>query len=88
MSTPYKAATRWQHIGTATDVDADGQLTMTLHIAELESGEEFTCSVTGRGTVDGGYFIAALQAAAAVINGRIGMPDAAGVRTVLKANLN
>jgi hypothetical protein len=84
MPNPYRADTRWQQLGGVTETDSSGQSTTTLHFVELESMEEFTCSVTGRGSVDGGYFIAALQATVAALAKANGLPDQPGAKFVPK----
>jgi hypothetical protein len=84
---PHQSETRWQHLGTTSDVAEDGQMTASFHVVEMHSGEEFTISVTGRGAANGGLFMGALLVAAETMRTKIGaeMPS---LRHVSKLKTN
>lgn len=66
MSIPEKTSTRWKHLATTSELDSDGILHTSLHVVELNSGEDFVVSLSGRGEAASGYFIGALMAATAI----------------------
>lgn len=74
MPTPKIVSTRWKHLATTSDVEADGTLHSSIHIMETESGEDFVVTLSGRGAADGAYWIGALKAAVAVWQQATGQP--------------
>lgn len=79
--------TRWQHLATTSDISED-RLTMSFHVVEMNSGEEFTISVTGRGSVQGGYFMGAALTTAEILRQVLKADRLPPVLHVPKLNLN
>lgn len=66
MKSPPMTSTQWKQLATVADLDSDGILHASVHFLELNSGEEFTVSISGRARADAGYWIGALTAALSV----------------------
>lgn len=75
MNTPTKTSTRWKHLASTSDVDADGTIHTNMHFMEMTTGHDFTVSLSGNGFADAALFVGALLAAAAAIRKVTGMPQ-------------
>lgn len=61
-----QSQTQWRQLAITTNVDED-RLTISSHLMEMTTGEEFTVSVTGRGKADAGLFRGAAKVLSSII---------------------
>lgn len=75
MNAPKMTFTRWKRLGATAEVDENGIIHASYHFMEVDSGEDFTVTISGRAKANAGLLIGALEAAAATLREAAGVPQ-------------
>lgn len=83
MKSPAKAQPQqWRQLAATSEQDSDGLLHATLHLMDINSGEDFTVTVTGRAKAGTEFWVGAMTAATGVYRNAAGEPPLANTTLV------
>ena len=82
MNAPAKTSMQWKQLAATHQLDADGLMHASIHLADIHTGYDFVVTVTGYPAVNAGYWAGAVAAAAEMFRNAAGMDPLPGTTLV------
>lgn len=73
MTSAVKTSMQWKQLAATHQLDADGLMHASIHLADIHTGYDFVVTVTGHHATNAGYWAGAVAAAAELFRNAAGM---------------